>query len=188
MTREQIIELGVPEDMADKVAQASQTELKSYIPKSRFDEVNEAKKQAEKDIKARDTQLESLKKDAGTSEELKKQIEQLQTENKTKDEQYQKDLNDLKLSNAIKLSITGKAQDEDLVAGLIDKSKLILGEDGKITGLEEQMKSLQESKAFLFKSEDNNQQPGFVVGADGTGGETAGADDALAAAFGNNTK
>ncbi len=50
------------------------------------------------------------------------------------------------------------------------------------------MKSLQESKAFLFKSEDNNQQPGFVVGADGTGGGTAGADDALAAAFGNNTK
>ena len=56
------------------------------------------------------------------------------------------------------------------MAGLIDKTKLILSEDGKITGLDEQVKSLEENKAFLFKSEEknnNNPLPGFRVGNDG---------------------
>ena len=39
---------------------------------------------------------------------------------------------------------------------LFDKSKLILGDDGKVTGLEEQLKGIQESKAFLFKTDENN--------------------------------
>ncbi|MCY9511713.1 phage scaffolding protein, partial [Paenibacillus larvae] len=56
---------------------------KGYIPKHRFDEVNEAKKQLEVDIKDRDKQLSELKKNVGDNEELKKQIEQLQGENQT---------------------------------------------------------------------------------------------------------
>lgn len=59
----------------------------------------------------------------------------------------------LKLTNAIKMAISSTAQDSDLVAGLVDRNKLILGEDGKVTGLEEQVKALKESKPFLFKQE-----------------------------------
>ena len=44
----------------------------------------------------------------------------------------------------------------------MDRSKLILGEDGKVTGLEEQVKSLKESKPFLFKQESKPaQKKGF---------------------------
>ena len=38
------------------------------------------------------------------------------------------------------------------MAGLFDKTKLILSADGKVTGLDEQVKALQEGKAFLFKT------------------------------------
>ena len=76
----------------------------------------------------------------------------MQTANKASATEYETKLKDLQFSNAIKLAIADKAQDVDLVAGLFDKSKLILGDDGKITGLDEQVKTLQESKAFLFKT------------------------------------
>ena len=39
----------------------------------------------------------------------------------------------------------------DLVANLVDTSKLILSDDGKVTGLDEQIKVLKTEKSFLFK-------------------------------------
>lgn len=159
------------EDIKTKYKDIDLVDSSNYIEKSKFDEVSQSKKQLESDIKDRNKQLEDLKKSTGDNEELKKQIEQLQADNQKKDEDYQAELKDLKLTNAIKLAITGKAQDNDLVASLIDKTKLILGEDGKITGLDEQVKGLEESKAFLFKSEEKNNNndplPGFKVGNDG---------------------
>lgn len=155
MTKEQFIAIGLTEELATKAAEESKKELETYIPKTRFDEVNTAKKEAEKQVKERDTQLEELKKVDAAG--LQAEITRLQEENKTKDEQYKKQLKDMQMSNAIKLAVTGKAHDEELVTGLIDKTKLILGEDGKVTGLEEQLKVLQESKTFLFKQDE--QQP-----------------------------
>lgn len=166
MTKEQFIALGITEDLATKAATESATELKTYIPKHRFDEVSEENKTLKGTIKENETALETLKKSTGDADTLKKQIEDLQADNKAKEETYQKELSEVKLQNAIKLAITGKAHDEDLVANLFDKSKLILGDDGKITGLDEQLKGIQESKKFLFK-EEQQQQQGFKIGADG---------------------
>ena len=139
------------EDIKIKYKDIDLVDSSKYVEKTKFDEVKQAKKQLEADVKDRDTQLETLKKSAGDNATLKQQIEQLQNDNKKKDEEYQAELKDLKLTNAIKLAITDSAQDIDLVTGLIDKSKLILSEDGKVTGLDEQITGLKESKSFLFK-------------------------------------
>lgn len=187
MNKQEFIALGLTDELATKAEEASKKELETYIPKTRFDEVNEAKKQAEKDVKERDTQIETLKKSAGDNEDLKKQIETLQEENKTAREKAESDMKELKLTNAIKLAVAGKAQDEDLVAGLFDKSKLILSDDGKITGLDEQLTALQKDKAFLFKTDAS--KPGFVpVGGNPPSGDTGGTGsmslkEALAAKF-----
>ncbi len=154
MKQEEFTALGISEELAKKAAEASQKELEDFIPKSRFDEVNEAKKTLEKDVKARDKQLEELKKSNEDNETLQAQIKKLQDDNKAEKERYESELKSLRISNAVKLAVNGKVHDEDLVAGLIDKEKLVIGEDGKIIGLEEQVKSLQEKKAFLFKNED----------------------------------
>jgi hypothetical protein len=160
---------------------------KNAVPKDTFNTLSEAKKKLETDITERNTQLEELKKTAGASEELKKQIETLQAENKKKDEEYQAQLKDLTLTNAIKLAVAGKVHDEDLAATLIDKSKLVIDGD-KVVGLEDQLKSLQEEKAFLFKPADEGEagKTGFQpkVGSNGKGTGTA-TDDQLAAIFGN---
>ena len=151
MKKEEFIALGISEDQAAKAAEASKKELESYVPKTDYDAANQAKGQLEKDIKDRDKQLEDLKKNSGDNAELKKQIETLQAENKAAVEKNEADMKELKLSTAIKLAIAESAQDADLVTGLFDKSKLILSDDGNVTGLEEQLKSIKESKPFLFK-------------------------------------
>lgn len=153
MKKEEFVALGISEDVAEKAAEASKKELEGFVPKTRFNEVNEAKKKLETDITERDEQLETLKKSAGDNAELKTQIETLQGENKTVKEKYEADMKDIKMSTAIKLSLSGKAHDEDLVAGLFDRTKLIMGEDGKIAGLEEQLSTLKNEKSFLFKED-----------------------------------
>ncbi len=183
MTKEQFIALGLTEEQATKAAVASADELKAYIPKHRFDEVNDEKKQAEKDIATRDKQIEDLKKVDAAG--LQATIEKLQKENKDATDKYAADMKELTLTNAIKMALTGKVHDESLAAGLVDKTKLVIDGD-KVVGLDEQLKGLKETKAFLFKPENTQtQKPGFKVGADGQQqqqtGERMSMKDAIAA-------
>lgn len=176
---------GIEESKIDSiVAEVNKEAPKHLIPKEKYNELSEAKKKLETDIADRDKQLEDLSKAAGASEELKKQIEQLQAANKEAADKYAAEIKDLQIKGAIKSAINGKVHDEDLVAGLIDRDKLVLDGD-KIVGLDDQIKTLQESKAFLFKSDESQQQQaGFRIGSDGKGTGQAGADQ-LAAIFGN---
>ena len=59
MKKEEFVKLGIDEETAKKLEAASQEELKGYIPKARFDEVNTAKNTAEALVKERDNQLET---------------------------------------------------------------------------------------------------------------------------------
>lgn len=191
MEKQEFVDLGISEEQAVKAAEASKKELEGYVPKHRFDEVNEAKKKVEKDLKEQTGNLETLKKSAGDNEDLQNQIKQLQEDAAEKEQQYQNDIKELRLSNAIKTAVSGKVLDEELVEGLFDKSKLILDEDGKVTGLEEQMKGLQESKSFLFKKEEEQQKPPAFhkVGGDPPspqeGGNRLTLKEALAAKYSN---
>ena len=179
MERKFLEDLGLTKEQIDSVM----TENGKDINKAKGDieSVKAERHTAKETIKERDTQLENLKGSVGDNKELKLQIENLQTENKTTKENYEAEIKELKLSNAIKLAILDTAQDVDLVTSLFDKSKLILSDDGKVTGLEEQLKVIKESKSFLFKEEKNldnknNQQipPGFIFGSQPSNQQNAG--------------
>ena len=75
--------IGVAEDKMADAEKAVKSFLDGeFVPKSRFNEVNESKKSLTDQLAERDKQLTSLKKSAGDNEGLKKQIEELQTANK----------------------------------------------------------------------------------------------------------
>lgn len=52
--------------------------------------------------------------------------------------------------------------DKDLVLGLLDKEKISIA-DGEVTGLNEQLESIKESKPFLFKEADQIDSPTITV-------------------------
>ncbi len=139
--------MGLTEEQADKVLKG----YEGYVSHDRFNEVNEAKKKAEATIAERDKQLKDLQKMQGDADALKQQIADLETKNKEAKKQYDAEIAMMKLDNAIRAEITN-AHDVSMVAGLIDKTKVVIGEDGKLSGLTEQLTTLQKEKAFLFKS------------------------------------
>jgi len=156
MKKHELLELGLDEETAKKVEAASAEELKGYIPKARFDEVNNEKKSLELTVKERDVQLETLKNSTGDVEGLKKQIETLQTDNKTAAEKYAAEIKTLKINAAVDAALSGaKAKNAKAVKALLDLEKAKLVDDGTIEGLADQIKKLQgaDDSKFLFDTE-----------------------------------
>ena len=156
MKKEEFVKLGIDEELAKKCEAASQEELKGYIPKARFDEVNNEKKKLELDVRDRDGQLETLKNSTGDVEAMKKQIETLQADNKVKDEAHAAEIKQLKVDAAIDAALTGaKAKNNTAVRALLkDLDKAELADDGTIKGLAEQIEALQKSDSYLFEAKE----------------------------------
>jgi predicted RNase H-like nuclease (RuvC/YqgF family) len=148
----------------------------TWMPKEKFNEANTARKQAEDTLKERDQQLEQLRKSAGDNETLQADIKKLQDENKTVQEKYEADMKALKLDTALKLAIGSQVHDADYAINQLDKTKIELNEDGSIKGgLDDQVTSLRESKAFLFVPKEDGK-PAFkgAKPAEGTPGSQGG--------------
>nr|DAP82519.1 MAG TPA: minor structural protein [Caudoviricetes sp.] len=163
MNKEDLLKLGLTEEQAEKVLSENTEQLKGFIPKARFDEVNNAKKQAEKDLSDRDKQLETLKNSTGDVETLKNTIKQLQDENKASKEQYEANISKIKLDNAIDNALgNAKAKNSRAVRALLDMEKIKF-ENDNLSGLDEQLKALKEAEdsKFLFEEIKEPAKPSF---------------------------
>jgi len=142
---------GIEEGKLDGVIADINKELPKYfIPKDKYNEVAEAKKKLEADIDERDKQLEQLKAAAGSNEELKKQIEALQVENKKAAEEWQAKFAQMQLDFAIEKALAAaKAKNAKAVKALLDMGKVKLDGD-KLLGLDDQLKAIQQSDPYLF--------------------------------------
>lgn len=159
MKKEEFVKLGVDEELAKKCEVASQEELKGFIPKARFDEVNNEKKKLELDIRDRDSQLETLKNSTGDIEAMKQQIAALQAENKTKDEAHAAEIKQLKVDNAIESALMdAKVRNVKAVKALLTNlDKAEFAEDGTMKGLAEQIEALQKTDAYLFETDETKK-------------------------------
>ncbi|MGE7940630.1 phage scaffolding protein [Lysinibacillus xylanilyticus] len=147
MKKEDLIVLGLSEEQADKVIEG----YGQMIPKSRLDEKIEELRVANETIGERDTQIADLIPKAAGHESLQNEITSLQQANQTAKEQYDAELAETRLTSAVKLALSGKVQDLDIVSGLLDKTKIELDEQGNVkAGLDDQLTTLKESKSFLF--------------------------------------
>ena len=113
---------------------------------------------------------QTIKKAIEENAELKKQIETLQQQNADQKKAHDAEMAQLKLDNAIDAALTAAgAKNAKAVKALLDTSKVKLGEDGKLTGWDEQLAAVQKSDSYLFEVKQQGKQTfkGFQPGASG---------------------
>lgn len=166
MNKNGLIALGLSEEQATKVLEA----YKGYVPPDRFNEVNEAKKAAEALVSERDKQLNELKKSTGNVEELQKQIETMQAENKATKQKYEADIKNLKINNAIDAALTANgAKNLKMGRAMLDLTKITV-EGDEIKGIDDQIKALKEAEDSKFLFTDVIKSPaGMKAGEGGSG-------------------
>lgn len=148
---------GVTEDVAIKLAEV----FNGMIPRDRFNEVNEAKKNAEALVKERDKQIEDLLSLGSANDELKAEISKLQNANAEAQKNYEANIYSMKLDNAIHSALVGaNAKNEKAVRSLLNVEGATFEEDGTVKGLAEQIRALSESDGYLFGTQTQS-----IVGA-----------------------
>lgn len=146
----------IPDDIKSKITEAGK-DLK-FVTKTRFNEVNEQNKELEKQLSARDTQIADLGKKVKDNEELSKNIADLQEENKRVKDEYDLKLKNLKVEAAINSKLTDTKY-ADLLSTKFDRTKIVVSEDGTVTGIDEQLTTIKETYKDLFTVEVKGKDP-----------------------------
>lgn len=150
MEREFLKGLGLEKDAIDKIMAENGKDIE--LEKGKVKDIQSQLVTANNTIKERDKQLETLKNSPDNPETLKQQIQQLQDDNKAKDEAHQKEIKELKVNSALEKALTNaKAKNAKAVQALLDLGDDVeLNEDGTIKGLDEKIKALKKSDAYMF--------------------------------------
>ena len=174
MTRKQLEDLGLTKEQVDSVMKINGDDIEnakgtaSTEIKNLQTEVEGLKTQ----VSDRDKQLETLKTSAGDNAELKKQIEDLQTENATAKANHESELNQLKINFAVEKALTGaKAKNIKAVKALLELEDAKLDKDGNVKGLAEQIEKLTTGDDTKFLFEAQKQQYNFKGFQPGVSGE-----------------
>jgi len=118
-----------------------------YLPKSRFDEVTGVKNELKKQVAELTVELGKLKEAAGSDEKLKAKITELEKEIAQSGERAKQVL---AKASAKVAAIQAKAVDPDDLLKFVDFGKVIVNADDTVTGIDEQVKELVKTKAYLF--------------------------------------
>ncbi len=178
MNKDELKALGLNDDQVNKIIE---DQGKNFVPKTRFNEVNEAKKGLETNISERDKQLTELKKTSGNNEELKKQIEALQEANKTQAADFQVKLQKMTIDNIVSGALTAaKAKNINAARAMLKLDKYEL-EGDKVKGLEDAIATAKKENAWAFDVDTPKQTSnGINLGAfkPAESGDTTGASGA----------
>ena len=165
MKKEDLIALGIDEDTAKNVMALhgkTVTQLNAQVATAESE-----RDSAKQELQANQAELDTLKESAKGNEDLEKQLADLQTKFDDSKTNSEKQLAEQQKDFAIKLALKeAQALDEDIVLTQLDKDTIKVV-DGKLQGFDEQLKSLQESKAFLFQQVEQNEDkptPTIVAG------------------------
>lgn len=123
----------------------------NFIPKSRFNEVNEARKELDKKLAEKDKQLTEISKKYSENQDLVKEIEELKASNAKAVEEYESKLKANEFNYALDTALNGaKCRNLKSVKANLDMDSIKF-ENGKLEGLDSQLKALKESDSYLFE-------------------------------------
>jgi len=140
-------------DIEELMKQVNTEFPKNAVPKETFNDVNGQ-------LKTANATITDLKKNNGDNETLQKTIKDHEETIKTQKADYDAKVKNLTLDSAIEKALTGaKAKHSDLLSTKIDREKLLISEDGKVSGLDEQLKGLKETYKDLFEEKISGATP-----------------------------
>ena len=133
-------------DVDATIQKVNEEAPKHIIPKEQYNG-----KVKELDAAART--ISELKKNNAGNEELQKTVKAHEETIKQLKADHKKEMEGLKISAAISAALSKeKAKHPELMEGKFDRSKILVGEDGSVSGVEEQMKTLKETYKDLFEN------------------------------------
>ena len=118
----------------------------------RYNKLKGQKEDLEGQLNTANSTIKDLKKNNADNEELQKTIKQHEDTIKTQKAEYESKVRNLTLDSAINSALTkAKAKHSDLLASKFDRDKLVINEDGTVTGLDEQLKGFKETYKDMFE-------------------------------------
>ena len=151
MTKEQLQALNLTDEQINAIIEDYG---KNYVSKTQFNEKNDAYKQAKKEIENLPADINNLYETNKANEALQSQIKELQDAATQREADYKESIKTLKIDTAITKALSKSgAMNETILTGLLDRTKIAIGEDNTITGIQEQINALKESDPYLFKQD-----------------------------------
>ena len=151
MTKEQLRALNLTEEQINAIIEDYG---KNYVSKAQFNEKNDAYKQAKLEIENLTTDINNLSEANKANEALQSQIKELQDAATQREADYNENIKNMKIDTAITKALSKSgAMNETILTGLLDRTKIAIGEDNTITGIQEQIVALKESDPYLFKQD-----------------------------------
>ena len=143
MNRKFLEQLGLTEEQVEAVMSEHGKSTQDLQAKVSAAEDNA--KGLQEQLKERDKDMKQLKQDAEGNADLQQKYSDLDSKYKTQQKEHEQQLKTMQLDHAIEMHLSGKVHDAGIVSGL--------GDNGAVTGLDEQLTALKESKGFLFAPE-----------------------------------
>lgn len=151
MTKEQLQALNLTEEQINAIIEDYG---KNYVSKTQFNEKNDAYKQAKLEIENLTNDISTLSEANKANEALQSQIKELQDAATKREADYNESIKNMKIDTAITKALSKSgAMNETILTGLLDRTKIAIGEDNTITGIQEQIVALKESDPYLFKQD-----------------------------------
>ena len=156
MKKDALLEFGISDEVAEKIITVVNKEFSDFVPKSRFNSVIEQRDKYKTDYENSLEQLNDLTKSAKDYENLKTEIEKLETTNKQLISDHENAIAKINLDNAVEMTLVkANAKNTKAVKALMSdflESATLDGENVK--GIDDVITKLKETDGYLFKSSD----------------------------------
>lgn len=162
--KEELQKLGLAADVAESITKLHNESItNNYIPKNRFDEVNNDKAALTSELEDANNKLSELKGFEGTYEELKTKVAELETTSRQKEEDYKTSSQERERKFNVMLGLVNSKEfvphDVEMVYSNLDKEMLVFDDKNQLKGgLDEASKKLFEEKAFLYVPQSTSEK------------------------------
>ena len=142
MKREKLKSLGLNDEQIKAVMDINGVDIEKA--KSNVDQLTEENKSLKEQMASRDKDLKNLQSKVKDSQELSNQLNDLRDKYKNDTKALNEKVETVKLNSAIDQVLSAnKVRNNKAIRGLLNSDEIKFDKDGKLTGLDDQIKSLK---------------------------------------------